>query len=86
VSPRDLILQFVIYLCQGLSIAIVIRAVLSWFPIGQTNPAVVFLNYITDPILVPMRRVLPRFGLLDFSPIVAIIILYVVQEAARSAL
>ncbi|MBI4308311.1 MAG: YggT family protein [Chloroflexi bacterium] len=81
-----MLLQFVIFLCQALSIAIVVRAVLSWFPISQTNPAIVFLNYITDPIMVPLRRLLPQVGMFDFSPIVAIIILYVIQVVAQSAL
>lgn len=85
-SPQLILLQFVIFLCQALSIAIVVRAVLSWFPISQTNPAIVFLNYITDPIMVPLRRLLPQVGMFDFSPIVAIIILYVIQVVAQSAL
>ena len=35
---------------------------------------------ITEPILAPIRRLLPNFGGLDLSPVVAIIIIFVVQR------
>ena len=35
---------------------------------------------VTEPILAPIRRVLPSFGMLDFSPMVAIFILFLIQR------
>ncbi len=35
---------------------------------------------VTEPILAPIRRVLPTFGMIDFSPLVAILLLNVVQR------
>lgn len=48
------------------------------FPINPSNPLVVALHEITEPILAPLRQVLPRFGMIDLSPMVAIILLSVI--------
>jgi len=54
---------------------VIIRAVMSWFQPNPSNPIVRLLIRITDPILLPIQRILPNFGGLDISPIVALIIL-----------
>jgi YggT family protein len=66
--------------------AIFVRAILSWFPIDPHNPVVMFLHEITEPILAPLRQVLPRIGFLDLSPLVAILLLQVVARLAANAL
>ena len=61
------------------TILIFARVLLSWFPgIPPWHPLVRALASVTDPILLPFRRMLPTIGGLDFSPIVAIIALQVV--------
>jgi YggT family protein len=67
-------------LTQILILAIVGRALLSWFPLDQRNPLVRILHDITEPILEPLRRIIPRVGMLDLTPMVAIIVLVVVQR------
>ncbi|MEK7281433.1 MAG: YggT family protein [Chloroflexota bacterium] len=62
-----------------LTYAIIARVILSWFPMRPDNPVLVFLYTITEPILAPLRRVLPPLGMLDLSPLVAIIILQVLE-------
>jgi YggT family protein len=60
-------------------ILIFARVLLSWFPgIPPWHPMVRLLAAVTDPILLPFRRMLPTLGGLDFSPIVAIIVLQLV--------
>lgn len=59
--------------------AIIIRAVLSWFPISPRNPALVVVLQITEPILAPLRRIVPRLGMLDITPMVAIVLLVVLR-------
>ncbi len=52
------------------------RIILSWFPIRPGSPWVgiySFLYSITEPLLGPVRRMLPSFGGIDFSPMVLII-------------
>ena len=55
---------------------IIIRILLSWFPnIDPYNPLVMLLRQITDPILEPARRIIPPLGMIDFSPIVVLLVL-----------
>ena len=72
----DVVLRLIIYV-------IVIRVVLSWIirpnPYAAPNPVVQFLNAVTDPLLRPLRRILPRLGPLDLSPMVAILILMLIR-------
>jgi YggT family protein len=44
------------------------------------------LNEITEPILAPLRRVVPRIGMIDITPMVAIFVLYIIQQVALSGL
>jgi YggT family protein len=70
--------------------AIFLRVILSWvalaFPIDPRNPLVATLYEITEPILAPLRNIIPRFGMIDFSPFVAIILLEFIARAAERAL
>jgi YggT family protein len=68
----------VVILLQLLMWAIIIRAILSWFPISPSNPIIVILNYITEPIIAPLRRIVPRIGMIDLTPFVAIVILMII--------
>jgi YggT family protein len=56
---------------------IIVRALLSWVNPDPYNPIVQFLYTVSEPVLYPIRRLLPftwRLGL-DFSPIIAILLL-----------
>ncbi len=75
--------QVVIILCDVMIVAIVIRSLLSWFPINRDNVLVGLLETITDPILVPLRRIIPKLDMIDFSPMVAIVLLYIITWALR---
>ena len=70
---------FIDILFMVLTWAIIIRAVLSWFPISPRNPALVVVLQITEPILAPLRRIVPRIGMMDITPVVAIILLWVLR-------
>ena len=75
--------QFINLLVGVLYIAMIGRVLLSWFNIGPSSPfypAVNVLYQITEPILAPIRRVLPKFGMLDLSPMVALILIGVAQR------
>ena len=67
---------FVYYLCRILTYAIIIRAILSWFICSRQNLIILLLDDITEPLLAPIRGVVPRLGIFDLSPLVAIVILY----------
>lgn len=61
---------------------ILIRALLSWVNPDPYNPIVQFLNKTTEPILYPIRKILPlslRFGI-DISPIIAFLAIMFLRE------
>lgn len=67
-------------------LAIFARVILSWFPARAGNPIVQFVFAVTEPILAPIRRFVPRLGMLDLSPMIALILIAIIQEALRRAL
>ena len=69
-----------------LTAAIFIRVLLSWFPIDPHNPLVTALHEVTEPILQPLRRIIPRLGMIDITPLVAIILLQVLGQALAQRL
>jgi YggT family protein len=66
---------------------LIVQAVISWLlvfnVINLSHPAarqvVDFLNAVTEPMLRPLRRIVPRLGGVDLSPIVLILLLYFVR-------
>ena len=63
------------------SILIVLRIFLSWLPsINWDNQPMKFVRIITDAYLDIFRRFVPPLGGLDFSPIVALLVLSIIQE------
>jgi len=65
-------------LTQVLTALIFFRAILSWFPIDPHNPLVTLLYEITEPILAPLRNVIPRIGMMDITPLAAIILIQII--------
>jgi len=65
---------------------IVIRIVFSWSGLGYKNRLMRFLINVTEPLLGPLRRIIPPLGWLDISPIVAILILTLFQQAVAGTL
>ncbi|MGD8309122.1 MAG: YggT family protein [Chromatiales bacterium] len=54
-------------------IAIVIQAILSWVSPGGYNPAAVVLHSLSEPVLRPVRRLIPPISGIDVSPMIAIL-------------
>ena len=71
-------LKIIEILCNVLTIIILLRVVVSWYSPRPTNILVKFLHRITEPILAPLRRIIPRVGRFDFTPLVAIILLQLI--------
>ena len=79
-------LYFVQTLIMILNFAIIIRALMSWFNPSMENPIVRFVIEITEPVLAPLRRVVPRIGMIDITPIVAILLMNVILQVLESTL
>lgn len=67
-----------------LTIAIVARALLSWFPDMQNGSLGRALYNVTEPILAPFRQVVPMVGQFDISPIVAILVIQIIGGVLAS--
>lgn len=70
--------NFLALLFEGLTLIILLRVIISWVSPGQTNAVTSILYLVTEPILAPLRRILPKYGRLDFSPMAAVIILRII--------
>ncbi len=78
-----------VWLIQLLIYAFIGRAIISWiFMAGVRNEFVVRLDLalrsITEPVIAPLRRVIPPLGMFDITPLVAIILLFVLQRIIKS--
>lgn len=71
-------LYFIRILFELFSILILLRIILSWYSPRSTNVLLVILYRVTDPLLVPLRRIIPRVGIVDFAPLAAIILLQLI--------
>lgn len=59
--------------------ALIISVILSWVAQGSHNPTAMLINQICEPLLSPIRRILPSMGGLDLSPIVAFLLLNLID-------
>ncbi len=69
---------FVQYFCRILSYAVFARIIISWFGIRRSNIFIVILTDVTEPILAPLRRIVPMLGVFDIIPMIAIGVLYII--------
>jgi YggT family protein len=78
------------YLLYGLlgiySLLIFIRIIFSWGMVGYGNRVMRFLVNTTEPLLGPLRRIIPPLGMIDISPIVAFIVIWLFQAAIYGTL
>ena len=72
--------QFTLTFLTILTWSIVARALISFLPIDQSSAIYQALLRITEPIIDPIRRVLPSTGMIDLSPLAAILLLIVLQQ------
>ncbi|MBI2867345.1 MAG: YggT family protein [Chloroflexi bacterium] len=77
------IIQVVVIFLQ---VCIIVRSLMSFFPASSPgNPLAAFLFTVTEPILAPLRRIIPRLGMIDITPLIAILLLFLLQELLRAA-
>jgi len=68
------------------SFVLLARVLIGWFQVDPYNPIVQLLYRLTEPLLAPIRRLLPQTGMLDFSPIVGFIVIRLAEEIVVSIL
>ncbi len=68
----------IIYALQIFSFLLLARSLITWFPnVNRSNPIVNLLFQVTEPVLKPVRQVLPQSGGVDWSPLVVFLIITV---------
>ena len=81
--------QLIIFLLQSLIttawLIVLGRVLMSWIDPTFSKPLGQFLFSLTEPFLAPIRNVLPRAGMFDFSPLVLLIGLGLLMRVAWSA-
>lgn len=87
---RQAVVPVIGYVLYGLisfySLLIFIRIIFSWVMVSYSNRVMRFLVNATEPLLGPLRRIVPLVGTFDISPIVAFIILWLFQRAIAGTL
>ena len=73
-----ILLYIIRILCDVLTILILLRVIVSWYPPKRTSKVVNMIHRLTEPILAPLRRIIPRLGPLDLSPLVAVILIQLI--------
>ena len=74
-------MEILCLICQLYVLAIFGRVILSWFPLSRGGVAEQVNNkllLVTEPLLGPIRRVMPRMGMLDLSPLIALLFIQIV--------
>lgn len=71
---------FIDILFKVLYLAILIRVILSWVSVNPYNPLVSLIYQITDPIIEPLRRIIPPIGMIDITPLVAMLLLSLAER------
>jgi YggT family protein len=72
------LLWFVGTIVQVLILLVFIKVILSYF-MSPYHPIRETLDRVVEPMLAPVRRVVPPMGMLDFTPFVFIILLYIIR-------
>jgi YggT family protein len=69
-------------------VVLIVRAIMSWFPIRPGTPVASIYRVLldlTEPVLAPMRRMIPPAGMFDLSFLVLFLIITVVRQVVCSA-
>lgn len=85
-NANEILITFINTLATVLFFAIIIRAILSWIMPNMGAGLSRVLMDITEPILAPIRRVLPPLGGIDFSPLLAMILIQVASYVLTSVI
>jgi YggT family protein len=82
----EVLVNFVVLLTTVLTLLILARVVISWVMPTGGGELVAFVYSATEPILAPIRNLLPRMGGFDLSPMIAILLLQAIGQALMQAL
>lgn len=79
-GPRGLYVLIVTWVFGILQLALLVRVIASWFRLSEWKPWIRWAVVLTEPILRPLRRVIPPFGMIDVTPLVAWLALRIIES------
>ena len=82
-GPGGIMRLLVYWAFTLLRIAILVRVIASWLPIGPFSPWVRWSFTLSEPILRPLRRIIPPFRSIDITPIIAFFALVILESLVR---
>lgn len=74
-------MRYLLYLIDVYELFLLLAGFLTWVSPKLPHTLVRFVRAITEPILAPLRKILPRMGEVDFSPVAAIMLLEILSYA-----
>jgi YggT family protein len=75
------LLNFIRFVLLGLELVVLARVLLSWVDPQGRSPVAAFIIQTTEPILAPVRRLLPKTGMFDLSPLIVILVIGAILQA-----
>ena len=85
-GPGGIFKLLVAWTFDFLRIAILVRVVSSWLPISPYSPWIRWAYAVSEPILRPMRQIIPSMGPIDITPIIAYFLIGIIQSAVLGQL
>jgi YggT family protein len=82
-GPQGVLRLLVYWGFTLLQIAILVRVIASWLPMGPFSPWVRWAFTLSEPLLRPLRRVIPPFRSIDITPIIAFFALSILESLVR---
>ena len=80
-----LVAVFIHVIAQILILLVIVSAILSWF-MSPFHPVRQAIDRIVDPLLAPIRRVVPTAGGFDFSPLILIVLVGLIDQVLTNIL
>lgn len=74
-------LGFIVQCIEVYSYIVLASVLVSWIQLPQDNPIVQILDTFTEPLLGPIRKVMPDMGGLDFSPMILFVLLSMLSSS-----
>jgi len=80
-GPRGMFRLIVSWAFDFVRIALLVRVVSSWLPVSPHSPWIHWSYVVSEPILRPLRQVIPTLGMIDITPIIAYFLIGFIQGA-----
>lgn len=85
-GPRGIGALLVSWAFQILRIALLVRVISSWIRVSEFSPWIRWSYTLTEPLLRPLRRIIPTIGMIDITPILAYFVLGIVESVVVGAI